>query len=390
MKILLIGTGAVGEAIAVVARDRPWLERMVLADYDPDRAFQVQHRLGSPEKFPAEQIDAQDVRRIIELARKHDVDLIMNAVTNFYNDFIFDAAYQAGCTYIDMAMSGLGANMGSYQFGQADKWEKKGLLAILGSGMDPGVSDIFAKYAEKHLFDEIDEIGIRDGAALEIEGYQFAPAFSILDTIEECTDLPLIWERERGWYTVEPFSGSEIFTFPEGIGPLEVVNVEHEEVVLIPRWIKCNRVTFKYGLGEKFINVIKIIKMLGLHTREMVNVKGVMVAPIEVVAACLPNPASLGSRMSGKTCVGAWVTGIKDRKHREVYLYQITDNQESMQKYGCQAVSLQTGTGPVIIMELLATGVWQGKGVLGSEAFDPDPFVELMPKFDFPYGMIEL
>jgi len=390
MKVLLIGSGAVGEAIAVVAKDRPWLKIMVLADYNLERALQVQRRLNHSDRFPVEQIDARDGRRIVELACKHGANLIMNAVTNFYNDTIFDAAYETGCGYIDMAMSDLGANMGSHQFGQADKWEKKGLLAILGTGMDPGVSDVFAKYAEKHLFDEIDEIGIRDGAALEIEGYEFAPAFSILDTIEECTDLPLVWEKERGWYTVEPFSGSEMFPFPEGIGPLEVVNIEHEEVVLIPRWIKCKRVTFKYGLGEKFINVIKTIKMLGLHTQEPVSVKGVMVSPIEVVAACLPNPATLGHRMTGKTCVGTWVTGIKDGKRREVYLYQSTDNQESMKKYGCQAVSLQTGTGPVIVMELLATGVWKGRGVLGSEAFDPDPFLELMPKFDFPYRIIEM
>jgi saccharopine dehydrogenase (NAD+, L-lysine-forming) len=390
MKVLLIGSGAVGEAIAMVAKDRPWLKKMVLADYSLERANQVQRHLSLPEKFPVEQVDAQDERRIVELARKYGIDLIMNAVTNFYNNPIFDAAYEAGCTYIDMAMSDLGANMGSHQFSRASVWEKKGLLAILGSGMDPGVSDIFAKYAEKHLFDEIDEIGIRDGAALEIEGYEFAPAFSILDTIEECTDLPLVWEKERGWYTVEPFSGPEMFPFPEGIGPLEVVNVEHEEVVLIPRWIKCKRVTFKYGLGEKFINVIKVIKMLGLHSREPVNVKGTTVTPIEVVAACLPNPATLGHRMTGKTCVGAWVTGIKNGKKREVYLYQVTDNQESMKKYGCQAVSLQTGTGPAIIMELLATGVWKGKGVLGPEAFDPDPFLDLMPKFDFPYRIIEM
>ena len=390
MKVLLIGTGGVGEAIAIVSRSRPWLEKMVLSDYNLDRALQVQSRLGSTEKYPVEQVDARNMDRIIEIAQKHGINLIMNAVSNFYNNTIFDAAYEADCNYLDMAMSGVGASMGEYQFSQAEKWGKKGLLAILGTGMDPGVSDIFAKYAEKNLFDEIDEIGIRDGAALEVKGYEFAPTFSILDTIEECTDLPIVWEKEKGWYTVEPFSGSEIFSFPNGIGSLEVVNIEHEEVVLIPRWINCRKVTFKYGLGDKFINVIKVIKMLGLHNKEQVNVKGVLVSPIEVVAACLPDPAKLGELMEGKTCVGAWVKGIKEGRNREVFLYQVTDNQESMKDYGCQAVSLQTGTGPVIIMELLSSGVWNGKGVLAPEAFDPDPFLELMLKYDFPYGMIEM
>jgi len=390
MKVLLIGVGAVGEAIAITAAKRPWLEKLVLADYNLNRAQLVAKRLGGPEKFPAEKVDARDTAQIIALARKHGANLIMNAVSNIYNHFIFDAAYETSCTYLDMAMQETGANMGSYQFSRAAQWQEKGCLAILCTGMDPGVSDIFANYAAKHLFDDIDEIGIRDGAALEIEGYEFAPTFSLIDTIEECTDLPIIWERGRGWYEAEPFSEPELFNFPAGVGPIECVNIEHEEVVLIPRWIKCNRVTFKYGLGDKFINIIKVIKMLGLHSPNPVNVKGLQVAPRDVLIACLPDPASLGDRMTGTTCVGTWVKGTKDGKSRQVYLYQATNNAESMAKTGCQAVALQTGIGPVIIMELLAQGIWKGKGVLSPEAFDPDPFLALMPEFDFPYGLVEM
>jgi saccharopine dehydrogenase (NAD+, L-lysine-forming) len=390
MKVLLIGVGAVGEAIAITAAKRPWLEKMVLADYNLNRANLVADKLGGTDRFPAEKVDARDSAQIIALARKHGTNLIMNAVSNIYNRFIFDAAYATGCTYLDMAMEDTGANMGSYQFSQAAQWEEKNCLAILCTGMDPGVSDIFAKYAAKHLFDEIDEIGIRDGAALEIEGYEFAPAFSLIDTIEECTDLPIVWERGRGWYEAEPFSEPEVFNFPAGVGPIECVNIEHEEVVLIPRWIKCNRVTFKYGLGDKFINIIKVIKMLGLHSPDPVNVKGIQIAPRDVLIACLPDPAYLGDRMTGKTCVGTWVKGTKNGKPRQIYLYQATDNAESMAKTGCQAVALQTGIGPVIIMELLEKGIWKGKGVLSPEAFDPDPFLALMPEFDFPYGLVEM
>lgn len=385
----MIGVGGVGEAISMVARDRHWLEKMVLADYNLERARNVQKRLGDVIKYPIEQIDARDISRIVQVARKHGIHLIMNAVSNFYNNTVFEAAYEAGCSYLDMAMSDYGANMGSYQWDQADRWEQKGLLAILGNGMDPGVSDIFAKYASMELFDEIDEIGIRDGAALEVSGYEFAPSFSILDAIEECTDPPLVWEKDRGWFTIPPFEKIELFNFPEGIGPLEVVDIEHEEVVLIPRYIPCKRVTFKYGLGEKFINVIRVLKMLGLHRKEWVEVKGVKVSPIEVVAACLPDPATLGEKMTGKTCVGAWVTGIKDGKRREVFIYQVTDNQESMRSHGCQAVSLQTATGPVIVMELLAEEIWKGKGVFGPEAFDPKPFMKRMPEYNFHYKIIE-
>jgi saccharopine dehydrogenase (NAD+, L-lysine-forming) len=389
LKVLLLGVGGVGEAIAKVAFGCPWLEKLVLADYYLERAIGIQNYLGAGDRYPIEQIDACDIRQIVQVARKHGINLIMNAVSNFYNNTVFEAAYEAGCDYLDMAMSDFGADMGSYQWKRASKWEQKGLLAILGNGMDPGVSDIFAKYASIELFDEIDEIGIRDGADLEVSGYEFAPSFSILDAIEECTDPPLVWEKEKGWFTIPAFEKIELFNFPEGIGPLEVVDIEHEEVVLIPRYIPCKRVTFKYGLGEKFINIIKVIKMLGMHRKELISVKGVKVSPIEVIAACLPDPASLGDKMSGKTCVGTWVTGLKDGKKREVYIYQATDNEESMRNFGCQAVSLQTATGPVIVMELLAEGIWKGKGVFGPEAFDPRPFLKRMPEYNFNYKIQE-
>jgi saccharopine dehydrogenase (NAD+, L-lysine-forming) len=401
MKVLLIGVGGVGEAIAVIAQDKPWLHKMVLADYNLKRVKEVRARLKDKQKFPAEQIDARDKNQIVELAQKYEVDLIMNAVDPVFNEAIFDAAYKAGCHYMDMAMtlselhptapfSETGVKLGDYQFERAAKWEKKGLLAVVGMGVEPGMADVFAKYAEKHLFDEIEEVGIRDGANLEVRGYAFAPNFSVWTVIEECLNPPVVWEADRGWYTTEPFSELEVFDFPEGIGPVEVVNVEHEEVLLIPRWVKCQRVTFKYGLGDQFIGVLKTLKMLGLDNKDKIKVKGVEVAPRDVVAACLPDPAHLGDRMFGKTCAGTWIKGTKDGQPRQVYLYQVADNEWCMQKFGVQAVVWQTAVSPVITMELIATGQWQGKGVLGPEAFDPDPFMKLMPVYDFPWGMKEM
>ncbi len=401
MKILLVGVGGVGEAIAVIAQPRPWMQQMVLADYNVRRARDVQRKLGSRKRFPVEQIDARDKKQIVTLAKKYGVDLIMNAVDPLFNEPIFDAAYQAGCDYMDMAMTlsspdaqdpyhRCGVKLGDYQFARAEKWEKKGRLALLGMGVEPGMADVFARYADKHLFDEIDEIGVRDGANLAVRGYEFAPNFSIWTTIEECLNPPIIWERERGWFTTETFSEPEVFEFPEGIGPVECVNVEHEEVLLIPRWIECRRVTFKYGLGDQFIRVLKTIKLLGLDNKESIDVKGVRVAPRDVVAACLPDPAQLGDKMFGRTCAGTWVKGTKDGKPRQVYVYQVADNETCMKQYGVQAVVWQTGVNPVIAMELLETGAWQGKGVLGPEAFDPDPFMAKMMEYEFPYCIKEM
>jgi saccharopine dehydrogenase (NAD+, L-lysine-forming) len=280
--------------------------------------------------------------------------------------------------------------LGDYQFERAKEWEKKGLLALVGLGVEPGMADVFARYAQDHLFDEIDEVGIRDGSNIEVRGYEFAPNFSIWTTIEECLNPPVIWETGKGWFTTEPFSEPEIFEFPGGIGPAEVVNVEHEEVLLVPRWVKSKRVTFKYGLGDQFIYVLKTLHMLGLDNKNKIKVKGVMVAPRDVVAACLPDPAYLGDKMFGKTCAGTWVKGRKDGKEKEVYLYQVADNEDCMQKWDCQAVVAQTAFNAVIGWDLIEHGIWKGVGVLGPEAFDPIPFMEKMADYGFPYGIDEM
>lgn len=401
MKVLLVGTGGVGEAIAAIAKPHAWMECMVLADYSLERAVEVQGKLGDKARFPAEKLDARSQAQIEALAKKYGVDLIMNACDPSLNVPIFEAAYAYGCNYMDMAMTlsephptdpfcKPGVKLGDYQFERAEQWEKKGLLALLGLGVEPGMVDVFARHAADHLFDEIEELGVRDGANLEVHGYEFAPNFSIWTTIEECLNPPVIWEKEAGWFTTAPFSEPETFEFPGGIGPVECVNVEHEEVLLMPRWVNCKRVTFKYGLGDQFIGVLKTLHMLGLDNKNPIKVKDVMVAPRDVVAACLPDPAHLGDRMSGKTCAGLWVKGVKDGKPRQVYLYQVADNAECMTRFGCQAVVAQTAFNAVIGMELLQKGLWKGVGCLGPEAFDPAPFLERMADYGFPYGIKEM
>ena len=401
MKVLVVGAGGVGEAIARMAKPREWVEQMVLADYDLDRLKEVQAKLGDDNSFPVEFIDASKQDMIEELARKYGVNLIMNAVDPVYNEKIFDAAFNVDVNYMDMAMTLSKPHpenpfnksyikLGDYQFEKSNQWEEKGLLALVGLGVEPGVADVFARYAQDCLFDEIEEIGIRDGANLVVEGYEFAPNFSIWTTIEECLNPPVIWEQDKGWFTTEPFSEPEVFEFPEGIGKIEVVNVEHEEVLLVPRWVKTRRVTFKYGLGDQFISVLKTLKMLGLDNKEPIDVKGVKVAPRDVVAACLPNPAYLGDKMSGKTCAGTWVKGKKDGQEKQVYLYQVADNAECMQTWGCQAVVAQVAFSPLLAMDLIEHGQWKGVGVLGPESFNPLPYMDKMAEYGFPYGIKEM
>jgi saccharopine dehydrogenase-like NADP-dependent oxidoreductase len=401
MRILVVGAGGVGSAVVPIAARRAFFEHMVVADYDGARAERAISRFTGDGRFIAARVDASRPEDVASLCRTHDITHVLNAVDPRFVMPIFEGAFAAGADYLDMAMSlsrpdpeapyeRTGVKLGDDQFARADAWADAGRLALVGVGVEPGLSDIFARYAQDHLFAEIDEIGVRDGANLVVEGYDFAPSFSIWTTIEECLNPPVIWEADRGWYTTPPFSEPEVFEFPDGIGPVECVNVEHEEVLLIPRWVKARRVTFKYGLGDEFINVLKVLHMLGLDRTDKVRVGGVEVSPRDVVAACLPDPAQLGDRMRGKTCAGTWVKGTgRDGRPREVYLYHVVDNEVTMREDGSQAVVWQTAINPVVALELLATGTWSGTGVLGPEAFDAVPFLDLLTAYGSPWGMRE-
>ena len=402
MRILVVGTGGVGSAFAAIAQRRSFFERITLADLDVSRPQSVVDRLGEPDRFEAAAIDASSQASIVALIQETKADAVLNATDPRFNPQIFDACFEAGATYLDMAAtlsqphperpySETGVKLGDYQFAKHESWEQAGRLALIGIGIEPGAADVFARHAADELFSEIDEIGIRDGANLVVEGYDFAPTFSIWTTIEECLNPPVIWEKGRGWFTTEPFSEPEVFDFPEGIGPVECVNVEHEEVLLVPRVIDCNRVTFKYGLGDEFINVLKTLHKLGLDSTEKVSVRGVEVSPRDVVAAALPDPMTLGDRMVGKTCAGTLVTGLgKDGQPRKTYLYHVVDNEWSMREYGSQAVVWQTALNPVIALELIAEGAWSGAGVVGPESFPAQPFLDKLAAYGSPHGMLEL
>ena len=395
MRILLVGAGGVGTAIAAIAARRAFAD-LVVADYDLARA-----QRAAAGRSAAIRLDARDEASVAEAIEAHRCDVLLNATDPRFVMPLFRAALGAGVHYLDMAMSlsspdpdepyrRCGVKLGDEQFAAAAEWEDRGRLALVGMGVEPGLSDVFARYAADRLFSEIDEIGVRDGANLVVDGYDFAPTFSIWTTIEECLNPPVIWERGRGWYTTEPFSEPETFTFPAGIGPVECVNVEHEEVLLVPRWIEASRVTFKYGLGREFIGVLQTLHQLGLDSTAPVRAGGVAVSPRDVVAACLPDPATLGEKMRGLTCAGTWVTGTgTDGAPREVYLHHVVDNAWSMAEYGSQAVVWQTAVNPVIALELVDSGAWPGAGVLGPEALPADPFLDLLADYGSPWACEE-
>ncbi|MFC7489804.1 MULTISPECIES: saccharopine dehydrogenase family protein [unclassified Knoellia] len=424
MRVLMIGAGGVGDAAARIAAERDFFEAWFVADYDLTRAERtvaaVQSRSAKESRFTALQVDASSATAVSELATEVGATHVFNAVDPRFVMPIFEGALAAGADYLDMAMSlserhpeepyaRAHVKLGDRQFAQQESWEQSGRLALLGIGVEPGLSDVFARYAADHLFSHIDELGTRDGANLVIRddaGNEiFAPGFSMWTIIEECLNPPVVWERaratrpdgtvdlDRGFFTLPAFSDPEMFDFPEGIGPVECVHVEHEEVLLMPRWVDAEKVTFKYGLGAEMIAMLKTLQTLGLDSTTPIEVKGVMVAPRDVVAAALPDPGTIGPRMEGNTCAGLWVTGTgKDGRPRRTYLYHVVDNADSMRDYDAQCVVWQTAINPVVALELLASGVWTGTGVLGPEAFDAAPFLDLLaaPRpqgYGSPWGM---
>ncbi len=399
MRVLVVGAGGVGSAVAKTAAKWNLFERVIMADYDLARAQRAV--AAADDRFAAYKLDGSDEGAVVSLIKAEKVDVVLNALDPRFVMPIFRAAFTAGVTYMDMAMSLShpnptdpyrlpGVKLGDEQFAMDAQLKERGLLALCGMGVEPGLSDVFARHAADNLFSSIDEVGIRDGANLVIEGYEFAPSFSIWTTIEECLNPPIIWEKDRDWYTTECFSEPETFNFPAGIGPIECVNVEHEEVLLVPRWVDAQRVTFKYGLGQEFIDVLSVIHKLGLDSTTPIKVGGVEVSPRDVVAGCLPDPAQLGHLMSGLTCAGTWVTGTgKDGAPREVYLHHVVDNAWCMSEYGSQAVVWQTAMNPVVALELLDSGLWSGQGVLGPEALPAEPFLDLVNTHGAPWACDE-
>lgn len=400
MRALVIGAGGVGRAIANIASRKSFITAMVVADKTLARAEQAVDRLNDV-RFTAAEVNAAELESIREIIRETAPDIVINAVDPRYVMPIFLACEIEDTNYMDMAMSlsrqhphypyvETGVKLGDEQFARDWNWSERGIYALVGMGIEPGMSDVFARYASDNLFSRIDQVTVLDGSNITVEGHDFAPSFSIWTTIEECLNPPIVWEDGRGWFTTEPFSEPEIFDFPEGIGPVECVNVEHEEVVLIPQKVDAKKVNFKYGLGAEFIGILKTIHMLGMDRKESVEVQGVLVSPRDLLAASLPDPSTLGERMHGKTCAGTLVKGLdKEGKPRAVYLYHVVDNQWSMKEYGDQAVVWQTALNPVIAMELVHEGIWKPEGVNGPEWFDPKPFLDRLAGYGAPWGMRE-
>lgn len=410
MRMLIVGAGAVGESILRILKKRDekreWLEFAVVSDFDEKRAKEVCKNLNDDNRFIPEFVDAKSKENMKILINKYNIDFVMDATSPFLSNFIFDAAFESGVNYGNMGTwsvpkddpkFGLGIEnsyiepMTKYNFDQHEKWKENKQMACICMGIDPGVVNVFARYAAEYVFDEIKEIHVKDGGNLTVPGAaedDIVFGFNVWTVIDECMNPNVEWDKSKGGFIVEDaFAGEEKFMMPE-VGENTLIKIEHEETVTMPRYLEkfgLERVTYKIALDDNLINALKVINKLGLRSTKPIQVSGLSIIPRDVVAACAPQPKDIGNEMTGMMCVGIHCKGIKDGKNKEIIIYQTFDNQKSIRDWGMQAVVAQTGFGAAISIELIAKGIWKDYGVFSPEYFNPIPYLEIMEESGFNY-----
>lgn len=382
MKVLMLGAGAVGTVSALKFVQDAMLEQLVIADAVSARASLLVDRLCDP-RVSYRQLDARDRAAVTNAIRDTGTTVLLNAALPATNLEVMRACLDAGCHYIDMASGGTdddGIPTLDDQFALDAEFKAAGRIALLGMGADPGTTNVYAAYAAKHLLDEVTELRVRDGDNSVCQGHDgFVAAFSPWVFIDECLCKAVSF-RDGRYHLEPPLTGFEPFDFPE-LGVLNCYYVDHEESRTLPKFFPTARVVdFKLCMDDVTIETLRVMKRLGLSSKDRVRVGDTSVVPRDVVVSLLPDPKDLAGRMRGRTCVGTLVRGRKNGESRAFYIYNIADHETAYAELGVQATAYQTGIPPVIAARLLHEGRWTGSGVRSPEEFDPDPFLERLAR----------
>lgn len=391
--VVIVGAGGVGSVVAHKCAQVPEVfDRIVLASRTLARCEAVRDSVAerTGRTIEIEQIDADDVPAVVDLLRRHRPRLLLNLALPYQDLPLMDACLEAGVDYLDTANYEPPDEAKfeyKWQWAYRDRYAKAGRMALLGSGFDPGVTNVFCAYANKHLFDTIDTIDIVDCNAGD-HGLPFATNFNPEINIREVTAKGRYWEK-GAWKETPPLSETMDFEFPE-IGTRRAYLMYHEELESLVRNIPgLTRIRFWMTFGESYLTHLRVLENVGLTSIEPIEFQGQRIVPLEFLKALLPDPASLAPRYKGKTCIGCLVEGTKDGRRRRVFVYNVCDHEAAYAEVGSQAISYTTGVPAMVGAKMMLTGKWRGEGVFNMEEFDPDPFLDDLARHGLPWHVEE-
>ena len=394
-KVLIIGAGGVGGVVAHKCAQLPEVfTDICLASRTQSKcdkiAVQIKKKFGRT--IQTEQVDADHVAQVAQLISQTRPDVLINTALPYQNLAIMEACLKAGTDYLDTAAyepRNEARYSYEYQWPYHDRYKEQGRMALLGGGFDPGVTNVFCAYAQKHLFDEIHTIDIIDANAGD-HGLPFATNFNPEINIREITAKGRYWQDGQ-WKEIAPMAVHGSFDFPDPeVGSREIYLLYHEEMESLIKHIPgLKRIRFWMTFSESYLTHLRVLENVGLTGIKPVNFQGTQIIPLEFLTAMLPDPSSLGERTKGKTCIGCVFTGLKDGKPRETYIYNICDHQACYQEVQSQAISYTTGVPAMIAAKLMITNVWKQPGVWNMEQFDPDPFMDDLNQYGLPWKIVD-
>lgn len=393
-KVIIIGAGGVGNVVAHKCAQSPTIfNEIVLASRTLKKceaiAQIVKEKTG--QVIRTTQIDADDVQATTDLLKKEKPELLINVALPYQDLTLMDACLNAGVHYLDTANYEPPEEAKfeyKWQWAYQERFEQAGLTALLGSGFDPGVTNVFCAYAQKHLFDHIETIDILDANAGD-HGYPFATNFNPEINIREITQNGRYWENDQ-WIEVEPMSVHQKYDFPV-VGKQDAYLLYHEELESLSKNIpNLKRIRFWMTFSEKYLTHLRVLENVGMTSIQPIEIHGQSIQPIEFLKKVLPDPASLGERTKGKTCIGCDITGIKDGQKKRSFIYNVCDHQSCYKEVLSQAISYTTGVPARIGAEMIVSDQWKTPGVWNMEQMDPDPFMAALNQYGLPWKIIDL
>jgi len=390
-KVLIVGAGGVGQVVAHKCAQRPEIfSEITLASRTEAKCKAIARQIKR--KIRTAQVDADKVPQMVKLIKRVKPALVINVALPYQDLHIMDACLETGVDYLDTAnYEPLDEAKFEYkwQWAYHGRFKKAGIMALLGSGFDPGVTNVYTAHLHKHEFDSIETVDIVDANAGS-HGQPFATNFNPEINIREITQRGRYWE-DKSWKSTDPLSVKRSFEFPEGIGPMNIYLLYHEELESIARHFpKLKRARFWMTFSENYLNHLRVLQNVGMTRIDPVKFQGREIVPIQFLKALLPDPASLGPLTKGRTCIGVVAHGRKDGKDKVAFIYNICDHEACYKEVKSQAISYTTGVPAAVGAEMMLTGKWRGQGVFNMEQFDPDPFLEVIGPRGLPWKVIPL